>query len=971
MIKRILKLFVSLVLCLYGFSIMMSHRLYSLDLENTTSQQIFAGGLSSFYIDEDKQLWAWGDNEYGQLGDGTATKRTKPVLIMSDVVSVSSAISTSFSHTLALKSDGSLWSWGDNLYGQLGRSTSSTHKYLPGKVMDNVIKMAANGVHSFAITTDNVLWGWGSNWDSQLGTIKPEDKTNHNYYHTPVQLMEDVIDVSTGRAHTLAIKSDGSLWTWGSNYYGQLGDGTTVERIAPLKIMEDVSSISTGSYQSFAIKTDGSLLAWGYNQYGELGDGTSSNQLIPVKTMEDISSVVAGHGHGLAIKSDDTLWSWGWNGDGQLGDGSRINKISPIHVFNNVAYAVAGVYHSLMQLKDGSVYVWGANWDNQFGNETTTPSYVPLMIIDKTPPIITVEDYVTTPTNQDITVTVSTNEGTLNKTSHTFTENGSFNFIATDEAGNVSEETITITNIDKIAPVITVGEYTTTPTNQDITVFVSTNEGTLNKSSHTFTENGSFTFIATDEVGNVTEKTIIITNIDKIAPVITVGEYTTTPTNQDITVTVSTNEGTLNKSSHTFTENGSFTFVATDAAGNVTEVTVTISNIDKIAPIVTGVQHNKHYNSNRIITFDDGNATLNGINFDSGSTISQEGVYRLIVTDIAGNTTLIDFTIDKTAPVITVLPYSTELTHLPVTVSVTTNEGTLNKTSHTFNQNGSFTFIATDEAGNVTEETVTISHMVNANDIKHVELISGPTRVQYLRGQILDLSGGVIRIETYGGSSTTTAITASMISGYNPYSSTYGPQTITVTYAGKTTTFEVYLNRFIDVPYGHRNYAHINTLVELGIINGYSDSTFRPNNTLTRAQAAIMIARAIGLSTEGVSSNFSDVPSTHAAYKFISAAQNAGIINGYSDGTFRPNASITRAQIAIMVQRAFQVQASGTTISFSDVPVGYAPKSFIETLASQRIVNGYSDGTFKPTSNITRAQFSTMINNAIEYSKKR
>ncbi len=176
--------------------------------------------------------------------------------------------------------------------------------------------------------------------------------------------------------------------------------------------------------------------------------------------------------------------------------------------------------------------------------------------------------------------------------------------------------------------------------------------------------------------------------------------------------------------------------------------------------------------------------------------------------------------------------------------------------------------------------------------------------------------------------------------------------------------------RFSDVPFDHRAYKQIEYLAEKGIINGYSDDTFRPNNTLTRAQAAIMIVRAAGISTEGVSSSFTDVPPTHASYKFISAAYQAGIINGYSDGTFRPNANVTRAQIAIIVQRAFNVQASETIITFTDVPEGYAPKKFIETLASQKIVNGYSDGTFKPLNNVTRAQFSTMIYNAIQYAQK-
>ena len=263
--------------------------------------------------------------------------------------------------------------------------------------------------------------------------------------------------------------------------------------------------------------------------------------------------------------------------------------------------------------------------------------------------------------------------------------------------------------------------------------------------------------------------------------------------------------------------------------------------------------------------------------------------------------------------------------------------------------------------------SVVYDSMSDSATLNAISLNSLPSKTSFLYGYSLDLSGATIKLTFIDGSSRLLSLNDSMVSGYNPFSTTYGPQTVTVTYGGKTTSFQVSLDRFSDVPYGHRNYAHINALVELGIINGYSDSTFRPNNTLTRAQAAIMIARAIGLSTEGVSSNFTDVPSTHAAYKFISAAQNAGIINGYSDGTFKPNANVTRAQIAIMVQRAFNVQASDTIITFTDVPEGYAPKKFIETLASQKIVNGYSDGTFKPLNNVTRAQFSTMIYNAILY----
>lgn len=160
--------------------------------------------------------------------------------------------------------------------------------------------------------------------------------------------------------------------------------------------------------------------------------------------------------------------------------------------------------------------------------------------IDKTAPVITIDGYNTSLTNQDITVTASTSEGTLNAASHTFTENGSFTFSATDAAGNEATETVVISNIDKISPVIEIGIYSTAPTNQNITVTASTNEGTLNSEAYTFVGNGSFEFVASDAAGNVTTYTVTISNIDKVAPTITIDPYSSSWTNKDITVNAST-----------------------------------------------------------------------------------------------------------------------------------------------------------------------------------------------------------------------------------------------------------------------------------------------------------------------------------------------------------------------------------------------------------------------------------------------
>lgn len=228
---------------------------------------------------------------------------------------------------------------------------------------------------------------------------------------------------------------------------------------------------------------------------------------------------------------------------------------------------------------------------------------------DTTGPTLTLTPSTTLPTNADVVITVTASDpsgvakitlpnGTVltgvTSTTYTVSTGGTYTFIAEDSKGFITTESITINNIDKVAPIITLGTYdSTTPTKNDITVTASTNEGTLNATSHTFTANGSFDFVATDAAGNVTTRTVTITNIDKTPPVITLAPYEdTAPVDGNITVFASTNEGTLNAASHTFTANGSFDFVATDAAGNVTTKSVTITNINKIPKIlsVTGTQ---------------------------------------------------------------------------------------------------------------------------------------------------------------------------------------------------------------------------------------------------------------------------------------------------------------------------------------------------------------------------------------------
>lgn len=252
--------------------------------------------------------------------------------------------------------------------------------------------------------------------------------------------------------------------------------------------------------------------------------------------------------------------------------------------------------------------------------------------------------------SKTITITdASTVTATLNgppfTSGGTVSAEGTYTLVATDAAGNATTVHFTI---DRTAPVITVGSYTTTPTNGNITVTAQTNEGTLNAASHTFTANGSFTFTATDAAGNTTNKTVTITNIDKTAPVVTgvtegkaSKDSLTIAIADDNTVTATLN-GTPFTSGATVSAEGTYTLVATDAAGNVTTVHFTI---DKTAPVISDTPDNDIANIQAAPTFNEGTATLNGKAYVSGTPITEAGVYTLIVTDAAGNTTQASFTL--------------------------------------------------------------------------------------------------------------------------------------------------------------------------------------------------------------------------------------------------------------------------------------------------------------------------------------
>jgi len=321
----------------------------------TAWSQVAAGNQGSGAIKTDGTMWLWGGNDTGQLGDDTNVVKSSPVQI--GALTTWSKIDRGQTTAIALKTDGTMWTWGrNNNFGQLGDNTV-INRSSPVQVgtLTTWTLIAAGQYFKVAIKTDGTMWSWGTNVDGQLGGNTVINRSS------PVQIgaLTTWSKIDVGAKHCLAIKTDGTLWTWGNNQLGQLGnntDGTITNRSSPVQIgaLTTWSKISGGRVFSLAIKTDGTLWAWGSNAAcGELGDSTAYDKSSPIQigaltTWSQIATGFSGD-HSLALKTDGTMWSWGKNVDGQLGGNNVIYLSSPALVGTLTSWTqiAAGTAHSL------------------------------------------------------------------------------------------------------------------------------------------------------------------------------------------------------------------------------------------------------------------------------------------------------------------------------------------------------------------------------------------------------------------------------------------------------------------------------------------------------------------------------------------------------------------------------------------------------------------------------------------------
>ena len=333
-------------------------------------------------------LWAWGYNKYGGLGDNTVAHKSSPVQTIAGGTNWKQ-VAGGVNHTVAIKTDGTLWTCGYNNYGQLGDNTIA-HKSSPVQTIaggTNWKQIACGSYHTAAIKTDGTLWTWGQNTYGELGdnTIVHES--------SPVQTIAGGTNwkqVAGGEYHTAAIKTDGTLWTWGYNAYGQLGNNTVVNESSPVQTITGGTNwkqVAGGGYHTAAIKTDGTLWTWGYNNYGQLGDNTIVYKSSPVQTIAggtNWKQVACGRYQTTAIKTDGTLWACGYNNYGQLGDNTIVAKSSPVQtitVGTNWKQVSGGGYQTAAIKTDGTLWTWGRDNYGQLGDNTVVAKSSPVQTI--------------------------------------------------------------------------------------------------------------------------------------------------------------------------------------------------------------------------------------------------------------------------------------------------------------------------------------------------------------------------------------------------------------------------------------------------------------------------------------------------------------------------------------------------------------------------------------------------------------
>jgi len=365
--------------------------------------EIISLETSTIALKSDGTVWAWGQNNFGQLGQGNTANSDYPVQVknpagtgyLTNIVQIKGGIN----HVVALSLDGTVYTWGLNSNGQLGNNTL-INSTLPIKVegLNNVRSIGAASGSSFAVMADGTVWGWGYNANGNLG-----DGTRVQR-NTPFKtLYTNVVQIEGGVNFSLALRADGTVWAAGRNYYGEIGSGgfatnvdyqnnTPVQVRGPNNVgmLQNIVKIAAGHNDAMALDKDGYVYAWGYGNYGGNGQGNTNNYGYPMQVkggaqgtayLQDIVDIGKLYPSNMAIDKDGNVYTWGYNANGNLGDGTTTNRTLPVKIMSNINTLPmtdnTRGQTSFVLTSDGAIYAWGQNNQGQTGNGSNVNQLTP------------------------------------------------------------------------------------------------------------------------------------------------------------------------------------------------------------------------------------------------------------------------------------------------------------------------------------------------------------------------------------------------------------------------------------------------------------------------------------------------------------------------------------------------------------------------------------------------------------------
>jgi alpha-tubulin suppressor-like RCC1 family protein len=348
-----------------------------------------ASQRQSLAVRQNGTAWAWGRANYGILGDNTTVNKSSPVSVIGGFTDWCQ-VAAGTNHSLGVRTNGTAWAWGVKDSGKLGDNDMAANKSSPVSVVGGFTdwcQIAAGWNHSLAVRTNGTAWTWGPGGQGRLGDNSATDRSS------PVSVVGGFTDwcqVSGGNGHSLGLRTNGTIYAWGYNLFGQLGNNTIVSTSSPVSVIggfTDWCQVSSGYNHSLGVRQTGTAWAWGCNGYGQLGDNTTASKSSPVSVVggyTDWCQVSVNTQHTLGVRTNGTAWAWGAGGDGRLGDNTTVNKSSPVSViggFTDWCQVSAGYKFSLGARTNGTAWAWGYNTCGVLGDNTTVSKSSPVSVV--------------------------------------------------------------------------------------------------------------------------------------------------------------------------------------------------------------------------------------------------------------------------------------------------------------------------------------------------------------------------------------------------------------------------------------------------------------------------------------------------------------------------------------------------------------------------------------------------------------